>query len=1337
MINLSNSDLFTKEIINLILENNIVLFIGAGISTSSGLPSWNQLIKPLAKEINLDDEYDLSKIAEYYQDRFGRRSLIKHLKKQLIKDTYRHNQLHQILIDFEIKNWITTNYDLLIEQCFNDYGISYNRIINDTDISNKETKDIDLIKWHGDFTDYNSLVITKQDYNRHYISNQLLKKKIEVLLAEKSFLFLGYSLDDSDIIGLFDEFNLYFAESLRKSYAIFLDISEQKIRNLEKKGIKVINLGIKQKNRYTKALVTYLLNISNEIKKFRKQKQKDENQLSEKTITELLESVGYRINDIKNQNEILYFLCENKVGIRIVKDIILYTDNSINVSTVSALSDAINTYNADKGIILTKKQVRNEIESFISEREKIISITIDNYIDKLVDFNEYLESFILDFEKSDIYKYYIPLHIDHYLKDKSNNIISMRLYDYVNNWLKDKSGNHLSILGEFGCGKTWFCNYLMYNLAKAYLKDPSKNRVPILISLRDYSKAYDVEQLLTDVLVNKYKIKLAAGYSTFEKLNKEGRLLVIFDGFDEMERRISDYQTTKSNFWELAKIIAEKSKIVITCRTEYFKHKIEELELLRKDESIKITREDNIIDLASKYNFDLIHVLEFNSLDIKLALEKRHPVKWTIIYDKINKIPSLKELASRPVLLNMIIQTIHQWNVSDNINISYLFKKYIDTLLDRRSEKDTDFLKRKERLYFVKELAWEMYQTQNLSIHFSKIPDRVSEFFNLERNPEKIPFIERDVRTQSYLVRDEDGNYSFAHKSFMEYFVSLNLSDLLETFDNNESKTILVWKELLSNEIMAFLSQMIKNKADLWKLIDYTKGKSSVDVGYAGANSIKLLKLLNEDFTNKDFSNTILNDVDFTSVDLTNSCFLNAKLRNADFVGAVLENCDFSNADLNDVKFGDIKGIKDFAFSSLGKYLAIIGEGGSVKIYNYNNLKNYVVIPSDYTPISGISWHPKDNNIFATIQSNNWIVTVWELTDNKLVIKKQYRISTEIDRGRYLLFRNWISIEQLDLFGNRIFGREDKLDHRYIKEGIDLHKNESFKLSYYPLEYTRHMTSELFEDFFNMKASYINLAYATYFLSTPDLVITPIHFSQDGNFIIVINNDGSLTKIDYKNGLHILIDTKYDPIIWFNLINDGTTILLLTYSNKLLKLNLKNGKISILKSKIESISLTPFYDKFSKQIFNLVFDKNHLKLINIENNDIFHICKFKYLINTKIVFLNKYRNMIFGTNDSRLIIYNLLDCKVQNWKKEDIKPRIISINPNEDMVAVGYKGSEIVKILKIDEQDKKFEKKVIKINVGMNCNKMKIEGATGLDDYLNEDFDITIGDWLIERGAIK
>jgi formylglycine-generating enzyme required for sulfatase activity len=71
----------------------------------------------------------------------------------------------------------------------------------------------------------------------------------------------------------------------------------------------------------------------------------------------------------------------------------------------------------------------------------------------------------------------------------------------------------------------------------------------------------------------------------------------------------------------------------------------------------------------------------------------------------------------------------------------------------------------------MQELALEMLRRQELSLHYSKLPERVGQHFALEKARE-LDYFEHDIRTCSFLNRDGDGNYRFVHKSFQEFFVA-------------------------------------------------------------------------------------------------------------------------------------------------------------------------------------------------------------------------------------------------------------------------------------------------------------------------------------------------------------------------------------------------------------------------------------------------------------------------------------------------------------------------------------------------------------------------------------
>ena len=67
---------------------------------------------------------------------------------------------------------------------------------------------------------------------------------------------------------------------------------------------------------------------------------------------------------------------------------------------------------------------------------------------------------------------------------------------YLDDWLQERGKMHISLLGPFGSGKTWFCRHYAYRQLLRYLKDPINERFPLLITLRNFSKSMNSQQLI-------------------------------------------------------------------------------------------------------------------------------------------------------------------------------------------------------------------------------------------------------------------------------------------------------------------------------------------------------------------------------------------------------------------------------------------------------------------------------------------------------------------------------------------------------------------------------------------------------------------------------------------------------------------------------------------------------------------------------------------------------------------------------------------------------------------------------------------------------------------------
>ena len=77
---------------------------------------------------------------------------------------------------------------------------------------------------------------------------------------------------------------------------------------------------------------------------------------------------------------------------------------------------------------------------------------------------------------------------------------------YIDRWLYDPSKEHISILGEFGTGKTWFTLHYAWKALQRYRdakeRGVERPRLPLVIRLRDYAKAVSVEFWFSEFLLS-------------------------------------------------------------------------------------------------------------------------------------------------------------------------------------------------------------------------------------------------------------------------------------------------------------------------------------------------------------------------------------------------------------------------------------------------------------------------------------------------------------------------------------------------------------------------------------------------------------------------------------------------------------------------------------------------------------------------------------------------------------------------------------------------------------------------------------------------------------------
>lgn len=184
-------------------NENLVIFVGAGVSKNSGVCSWWELVKEIADKIgenkctsceikdlicgecgeqiemcsingyNCKLKYDFSaedflRIPQHFYECFGdteeeKKLYYDFLKEKFCSDEYETNIIDEIIVKLQPEHIITTNYDHLLENV-NDPRVSkYAVITKDDDILSKKGRNY-IIKMHGDIDDIQNIVLKEDDY---------------------------------------------------------------------------------------------------------------------------------------------------------------------------------------------------------------------------------------------------------------------------------------------------------------------------------------------------------------------------------------------------------------------------------------------------------------------------------------------------------------------------------------------------------------------------------------------------------------------------------------------------------------------------------------------------------------------------------------------------------------------------------------------------------------------------------------------------------------------------------------------------------------------------------------------------------------------------------------------------------------------------------------------------------------------------------------------------------------------------------------------------------------------------------------------------------------------
>jgi len=184
---------------------------------------WRELLREIASDLKLDidQESDLVAIAQFHiNEKRSRSRLNEKLIDEFTKDAT-PTENHRILARLPLVSIWTTNYDTLIEESIRAAGRKPDVKITHANLAQtRHGRDILVYKMHGDVTQPQDAVLTKDDYERYESTHRLFVENLKGDLVSTTYLFLGFSFTDLNIDYVLSRVRVLLGENQRTHYCI-------------------------------------------------------------------------------------------------------------------------------------------------------------------------------------------------------------------------------------------------------------------------------------------------------------------------------------------------------------------------------------------------------------------------------------------------------------------------------------------------------------------------------------------------------------------------------------------------------------------------------------------------------------------------------------------------------------------------------------------------------------------------------------------------------------------------------------------------------------------------------------------------------------------------------------------------------------------------------------------------------------------------------------------------------------------------------------------------------------------------------------------------------------
>ena len=370
----------------------------------------------------------------------------------------------------------------------------------------------------------------------------------------------------------------------------------------------------------------------------------------------------------------------------------------------------------------------------------------------------------------------------------------------------------LMILGRPGAGKTTFLKYIATFTNRSEILP---GHVPIFVSLKDFQDQDNATNLKNHIENDLSHYNINKGI--FDRLLKEARVIFLFDGLDEVRRE--NFNRVIRQIKEISQIFSN-NRFIITCRLAASEYKFE--------------------------NFLEVEVCDFTEEQIAIFVSnwfntKKSPQKTKKFINRLKDDQEISELATNPLLLTLLCIVFEESEEFPK-NQAELYQEGLDVLLrkwdiSRAIERPETYRKlskhKKEDL--LSKIAYATFEKNEGLFKKETIENEIREYIsNLPRSIHSPEDVEPDcnsvlqsmIAQHGLIVEVAKGIYSFSHRTFHEYFVSLKIVKTLDPSEQNKLLSSLAihindyrWQEvfLLVSCMLPqadYLIKLIKNETD-------------------------------------------------------------------------------------------------------------------------------------------------------------------------------------------------------------------------------------------------------------------------------------------------------------------------------------------------------------------------------------------------------------------------------------------------------------------------------------------------------------------------------------------